>query len=148
MRAVCDPSAAASSTAVTVTRCATSQFAVVNVSVVGAVVTCVPAVIVTVTDAVGWLVRTTSYAAEAPPSVTATVVGATDTAATSSSAMLAVTPLTGSLSNRTSELDGACVTRPTCDPSATASSTAVTVTVRGTSQFADVNVSVVGRASS
>src|SRR2546427_654271 len=67
------PSWTRSSTPVTVTVCATFQFAVVNVSEAGDTVPSVRSELVnpTVTFAVGWLVRTTVNVAVPPASVVA-----------------------------------------------------------------------------
>ena len=69
--ALCAPSTAVSSTALTVTVCAVFQLPLVNVSVVGASVTWPPAeASVTVTSAVGREVSLTVNESPAPPSVT------------------------------------------------------------------------------
>src|SRR2546422_1063295 len=142
------PSWTRSSTPVTVTVCATFQFAVVKVSDAGATVPSVRSELVnpTVTFAVGWLVRTTVNAAAPPASVVVNPeVGFTLIPATSLSLFVTDTSAAFRLLYLFNDLAAAEIsTLSLLDPLPTRSSTPVTVTVWATFQFAVVNVTLDG----
>src|SRR5688572_10937829 len=97
MLPACGPSSTASSTAVTVTGCATFQFVASNVSDGGATESCASGDTVMVTVPVGWLVSCIVYESVAPPSATDVVPPdcRTVTPRTSLSVMPATTFATG-----------------------------------------------------
>jgi len=144
---VTSPSTTPSFTPVTDTVCGVFQFAVVNVTLAGETVPSLVSLDVKpiVTSAVGWLVRTIVNVSVPPPSVVVRpLVGSTVIPAVSLSEIWTVTAkmeipwYCGSL------LAALWLIVPACVPSATASSTAVTVTVWATFQSAGVNVRLVG----
>src|SRR5580765_2671039 len=139
------PSLTKSSTPVTVTACATFQFAGVNVRLGGATVPSVRSLLATETTtfATGWLVRTTLNAAVPPASVVVRpAVGVTLMPATSLSGLGTAT--SGGCTPE--KLGPALAAAPrmmlyATSPSFTKSPTPVTVTVRGRFQYAGGNVS-------
>ena len=143
----CGPSVAVSSTPVTVTVWALSQFADVNEIDVGNTVASLVLREDTMrtTLEVGWVSSTTLNVPVDPASVTVTVVPDRVYPATSSSNVVAVRVWSANGSNALSlEASTESVIVVTWVPSSMSSSTLATVTVCALSQLPDVNVNVAG----
>ena len=142
------PSTAVSSTPVTVTVCALSQFESVNVSCAGDTVASPVSEPVTsmTTLAVGLAPKTAVKVASAPASVTRTSARESVRAAVSTSVTVTATVWSASESKSSSEAASftASVTVTTWSPSSTESGIPVIVTVWAVSQFESVNVSCAG----
>ena len=147
------PSIMLSSAPVTVTVCAVSQFAGVNVSGLLTVASLVSSdVTVNTTSDVGWASRTTVNVSVLPASVTSVDPSSSSTVnpATSSSVVSTETVRSATASKSSSELASstATVIVEVMVPSTMSSSAPVTVTVCGVSQFADVKVTLAGTVAS